>query len=102
MAAMAFVGAASAGAGCVSFAGARGKCAVGASARAHSVNSRRVLIKCSSAEDDKKAAPEQKKDSFIKLAMRNMVYQAPKSVQHFGLTFVALMTFFVGVALITK
>jgi len=48
------------------------------------------------------AGQEQEEDSFVRLAMRNMVQQAPKAVYHFGLTFLALLVFFVGLGLLTK
>mmetsp|Transcript_13080 Transcript_13080/g.23531 ORF Transcript_13080/g.23531 Transcript_13080/m.23531 type:complete len:105 (-) Transcript_13080:1994-2308(-) len=77
----------------------------------HSIPVRRHVrvdsIVSMNAEKDKKQevldspVPEEK-DPFVRLAMRNMVYQAPKSVQHFGLTFIALLAFFVGMAYLTK
>eukprot|EP00187_Rhodella_violacea_P000963 CAMPEP_0174903774 /NCGR_PEP_ID=MMETSP0167-20121228/45481_1 /TAXON_ID=38298 /ORGANISM="Rhodella maculata, Strain CCMP736" /LENGTH=112 /DNA_ID=CAMNT_0016146197 /DNA_START=153 /DNA_END=491 /DNA_ORIENTATION=- len=44
----------------------------------------------------------QPEPSFIKLAMRNMVYQGAKSLLHFGMTFGVLLAFLCGVAFLTK
>lgn len=40
--------------------------------------------------------------SFIKLAMRNMVAKGAKSLKHFGLTAIGLLTLLVGLAYLTK
>eukprot|EP00741_Cyanophora_paradoxa_P003810 tig00000718_g3704.t1 len=40
--------------------------------------------------------------SFTKLAMRNMVMQGAKSLYHFTLTLIALLTFFIGIGYLTK
>lgn len=40
--------------------------------------------------------------SYIKLAMRNMVRKGGKSVQHFLLTTVGLLTVLVGLAYLTR
>ena len=40
--------------------------------------------------------------SFIKLAMRNMVKKGGKSLYHFFLSAVALLTLFIGLAYLTK
>lgn len=41
------------------------------------------------------------KDSYVKLAMRNMVKKSSKSLFHFALTSVALMGVLVGLAYLT-
>jgi len=40
--------------------------------------------------------------SFIKLAMRNMVKKGGKSLYHFFLSFVGLLTLFIGLAYLTR
>lgn len=45
------------------------------------------------------AAPQ---PTFVKLAMRNMVYQGGKSIFHFALTTVGLLGLLVGLAFITR
>jgi len=40
--------------------------------------------------------------SFVKLAMRNMVAKGAKSLKHFGLTAIGLLTVLVGLAYLTK
>jgi hypothetical protein len=40
--------------------------------------------------------------TFVKLAMRNMVYQGSKSIFHFALTTVGLLGLLVGLAFITR
>ena len=42
------------------------------------------------------------KDSYVKLAMRNMVRKGRQSVWHFFLTTVGLMSLLVGLAYLTK
>jgi hypothetical protein len=42
------------------------------------------------------------KDSYVKLAMRNMVRKGGKSLWHFFLTTSALIGFFVGMAYLTR
>jgi Protein of unknown function (DUF3285) len=51
----------------------------------------------SSSEAENKPQP-----SFVKLAMRNMVYQGGKSIFHFALTTVGLLGLLVGLAFITR
>mmetsp|Transcript_15556 Transcript_15556/g.31472 ORF Transcript_15556/g.31472 Transcript_15556/m.31472 type:complete len:106 (-) Transcript_15556:1154-1471(-) len=46
--------------------------------------------------------PQPPQESYVKLAMRNMVGQVPKALYHFGLTFGAILLFFVGIAFLTK
>lgn len=54
------------------------------------------------------ASPESKSNldepppSFIKLAMRNMVKKGGKSLYHFSLSAIALITLFVGLSYLTK
>jgi hypothetical protein len=40
--------------------------------------------------------------SYVKLAMRNMVNKGSKSLKHFALTAVGLLTLFVGLAYLTR
>ncbi|MFK8183479.1 MAG: DUF3285 domain-containing protein [Phormidesmis sp.] len=40
--------------------------------------------------------------SYVKLAMRNMVKKGGKSLYHFFLSFVALLSLFVGLAYLTR
>jgi hypothetical protein len=42
------------------------------------------------------------KPSYVKLAMRNMVRKRGLSLQHFALTTIGLMAFFVGLAYLTR
>jgi Protein of unknown function (DUF3285) len=51
----------------------------------------------SSLEAENKPQP-----TFVKLAMRNMVYQGGKSIFHFALTTVGLLGLLVGLAFITR
>jgi hypothetical protein len=46
--------------------------------------------------------PEEPKPSYVKLAMRNMVKKGGQSLWHFFLTTVGLVTFFVGMAYLTR
>lgn len=46
--------------------------------------------------------PEELKSKFVKYAMRNMVKKGGKSLQHFALSAVGLLTLFVGLAYLTK
>lgn len=50
------------------------------------------------------ATPEKEteKPSYTKLAMRNMVRKRGKSLQHFVLTTIALMGFFIVVSYLTR
>jgi hypothetical protein len=41
------------------------------------------------------------KDSYVKLAMRNMVRKSSQSLVHFGLTTVGLLAVLVGLAYLT-
>ncbi len=41
-------------------------------------------------------------DSYVKLAMRNMVRQGGKSLRHFTLTMIGLFTIFLGLSYLTK
>ncbi len=43
-----------------------------------------------------------KPDSYVKLAMRNMVRKRGKSLQHFFLSTVGLLVLFVGLAYLTR
>ena len=44
----------------------------------------------------------QPKDSYVKLAMRNMVKKGGKSLRHFFLTTLGLVTLLIGLAYLTK
>ena len=46
--------------------------------------------------------PEELKSKFVKYAMRNMVKKGSKSLQHFALSAIGLLTLFVGLAYLTK
>jgi hypothetical protein len=46
-------------------------------------------------------APEPK-DSYVKLAMRNMVRKSRQSLLHFGLTTIGLLAVLVGLAYLTR
>ncbi len=46
--------------------------------------------------------PSQPKDSYVKLAMRNMVRKGRQSLWHFFLTTVGLVGLLVGLAYLTK
>ena len=46
--------------------------------------------------------PEELKTKFVKYAMRNMVKKGSKSLQHFALSAIGLLTLFVGLAYLTK
>lgn len=48
------------------------------------------------------AAPATRPPSFVKLAMRNMVRKRGKSLYHFFLTTVGLLTVLVGLAYLTR
>ncbi len=45
---------------------------------------------------------DSKKDSYVKLAMRNMVRKGGTSLKHFGLTIVGLLAALVGLAYLTR
>ncbi|GAB4526792.1 MAG: hypothetical protein Tsb0014_07160 [Pleurocapsa sp.] len=49
-----------------------------------------------------KSENSQPKDSYVKLAMRNMVSKGGKSLKHFFLTTIGLLTLLVGLAYLTK
>lgn len=55
-------------------------------------------------EEIVKPAPEatQPKDSYVKLAMRNMVRKGGKSLRHFFLTTIGLLTLLIGLAYLTR
>jgi hypothetical protein len=46
--------------------------------------------------------PEELKTKFVKYAMRNMVKKRGKSLQHFALSTIGLLTLFVGLAYLTR
>jgi hypothetical protein len=41
-------------------------------------------------------------DSYVKLAMRNMVRKRGKSLRHFALTMIGLFTILIGLSYLTK
>jgi hypothetical protein len=45
---------------------------------------------------------EELKTKFVKYAMKNMVKKRSKSLQHFALSTVGLLTLFVGLAYLTR
>ncbi len=46
--------------------------------------------------------PREPQPSYVKLAMRNMVRKGGKSLFHFSLTAIALLSFLVGVSYLTR
>ena len=46
--------------------------------------------------------PAELKEKYVKYAMRNMVKKGSKSLQHFALSAIGLLTLFVGLAYLTK
>lgn len=46
--------------------------------------------------------PEELKTKYVKYAMRNMVKKGGKSLQHFALSAIGLLTLFVGLAYLTR
>jgi Protein of unknown function (DUF3285) len=46
--------------------------------------------------------PGKRPDSYIKLAMRNMVKKRGKSLQHFFLSTAGLLVLFIGLAYLTR
>ena len=48
------------------------------------------------------ATPAKKPDSYVKLAMRNMVRKRGKSLQHFFLSTAGLLVLFIGLAYLTR
>jgi Protein of unknown function (DUF3285) len=46
--------------------------------------------------------PEELKKKFVKYAMRNMVKKGGKSLKHFALSAIGLMTLFVGLAYLSR
>ncbi|MGV2830519.1 DUF3285 domain-containing protein [Myxosarcina sp. GI1(2024)] len=51
---------------------------------------------------DKSLSDNRPQDSYVKLAMRNMVRQGGRSLRHFFLTTVGLLTVLIGLAYLTK
>lgn len=52
-------------------------------------------------EQNVPATSESPRDSYVKLAMRNMVQKSATSLKHFGLTTIALLGVLVGLAYLT-
>jgi hypothetical protein len=48
------------------------------------------------------AEPGKRPDSYVKLAMRNMVKKRGKSLQHFFLSTAGLLVLFIGLAYLTR
>jgi hypothetical protein len=46
--------------------------------------------------------PTEPKDSYVKLAMRNMVRKSRQSLVHFGLTSLGLLAVLIGLAYLTR
>ena len=53
-------------------------------------------------EAPKKSTLDEPPPSYVKLAMRNMVKKGGKSLYHFFLSSVALLTLFIGLAYLTR
>lgn len=53
-------------------------------------------------ESEPHEAPESPKDSYVKLAMRNMVRKRGTSLKHFFLTTAGLLGLLVGLAYLTR
>lgn len=45
---------------------------------------------------------QEAKDSYVKLAMRNMVKKKNQSLKHFFMTIIGLMAFFIGISYLTR
>lgn len=56
----------------------------------------------STSKSNNEATTAEPKDSYVKLAMRNMVRKGRQSLWHFFLTTVGLITVLVGLAYLTK
>ena len=46
--------------------------------------------------------PEEMKEKYVKYAMKNMVKKGGKSLKHFALSAIGLLTLFVGLAYLTR
>ena len=46
--------------------------------------------------------PEELKEKYVKYAMRNMVKKGGKSLQHFALSAIGLLSLFIGLAYLTR
>ena len=46
--------------------------------------------------------PEELKEKYVKYAMKNMVKKGGKSLKHFALSAIGLLSLFVGLAYLTK
>ncbi len=46
--------------------------------------------------------PEELKEKFVKYAMKNMVKKRSKSLQHFALSTIGLLSLFIGLAYLTR
>jgi len=53
-------------------------------------------------QDAPQDSPQNSQDSYVKLAMRNMVKKSGTSVKHFALTTVGLLAILVGLAYLTR
>eukprot|EP00188_Purpureofilum_apyrenoidigerum_P004437 Plantae.Rhodophyta-Purpureofilum_apyrenoidigerum.ctg50293.p3 GENE.Plantae.Rhodophyta-Purpureofilum_apyrenoidigerum.ctg50293~~Plantae.Rhodophyta-Purpureofilum_apyrenoidigerum.ctg50293.p3 ORF type:complete len:119 (-),score=16.78 Plantae.Rhodophyta-Purpureofilum_apyrenoidigerum.ctg50293:129-485(-) len=62
----------------------------------------RARVNMSTDLEDRRGPAPPPKDSYVKLAMRNMVQQGGKAVLHFGMTASVMLIFFVGLAFLTK
>mmetsp|Transcript_3005 Transcript_3005/g.9199 ORF Transcript_3005/g.9199 Transcript_3005/m.9199 type:complete len:97 (+) Transcript_3005:42-332(+) len=84
-----------------SAAGDRKTCRVVRSANASGAR-RLARVNMAAETEDKNSPAPPPKDSYVKLAMRNMVQQGGKAVLHFGMTASVMLVFFVGLAYLTK
>ena len=46
--------------------------------------------------------PEELKEKYVKYAMRNMVKKGGKSLKHFALSAIGLLSLFIGLAYLTR
>ncbi len=46
--------------------------------------------------------PEQMKEKYVKYAMKNMVKKGSKSLQHFALSAIGLLSLFIALAYLTR
>lgn len=55
-----------------------------------------------SSETNQQPVPSENKDSYVKLAMRNMVRKKGISIKHFLLTTFSLISLLIGLSYLTK
>ncbi len=66
------------------------------------LNISRYLLKIFMEPPSNSESPVQPQDSYVKLAMRNMVRKSGQSLKHFALTTVAIIGLLVGLAYLTR